>query len=213
MNALFDPPVRTIADLLQRLADIPADRVRFTPMPGTAKLEDLLLPENEHCELVDNTLVEKPVGLRESIFAGLIIQLLNEFVIPRNLGYVAGEAGFVELTGGSVRSPDVAFFSWERLPKRRLPVEPIPTLSPDLAVEVLSKSNTKKEMARKYKEYFRSSVRLVWEFDPRKRTVRVLAPGVKPQKLTADDTLGGDPVLLGFTLPLNQLFAQMDRRG
>ena len=213
MNALFDPPVRTIADLLQHLGDIPADRVRFTPTPGTAKLEDLLLPENEHCELVDQTLVEKPVGAKESILAGMIIQFLNEFVIPNKLGFVTGEAGFFELTGGSARAPDVAFFSWDRLPDRRVPDEPILTLSPDLAVEVLSKSNTPREMERKYKEYFRSSVRLVWEFDPRKQSVRVLKPRIKPQELSHDDILSGEPVLPGFTLPLNQLFAQMDRRG
>ncbi len=88
--------------------------------------------------------------------------------------------------------PDVAFFSWDRLPDRRVPDEPILTLSPDLAVEVLSKSNTPREMERKYKEYFRSSVRLVWEFDPRKQSVRVLKPGIKPQELSHDDILSGE---------------------
>ena len=56
---------------------------------------------------------------------------------------------------------------------RRRPTDPIPVLVPDLAIEVLSTSNTIGEMARKRDKYFRAGVRLVWEIDPRARTVRV----------------------------------------
>jgi hypothetical protein len=69
MSATFHPPVRTIGDLLRRLGDIPADRVRFAPAPGTATLRDLLRPENEGCELVEGTLVEKPKVFAESFLA------------------------------------------------------------------------------------------------------------------------------------------------
>ena len=47
MNVRFDPPVKTIGQLLRRLGDIPADRVRFDPVPGTATVGDLLKPEWE----------------------------------------------------------------------------------------------------------------------------------------------------------------------
>ena len=72
----------------------------------------------------------------------------------------------VWLFRGLVRIPDVAFTSWERLPGRRVPPEPIPELAPDLAVEVLSQSNTEAEMTRKRGEYFAAGVRLVWLVDP-----------------------------------------------
>ena len=130
MNALFRPPIRTLADLLHRLGDIPADRVRFDPIPGTAKLDDLLRSDNEGCELVDGTLVEKPRGLEESLLAMWLGRLLIEFVQPRNLGIVTGEKGFLELTGGSVRAPDVAFISWDRMPRRRCPSGSDPTSEP-----------------------------------------------------------------------------------
>jgi len=77
MSATFDPPVRTLGDLLRRLGDVPADRVRLAPAPGTATLRDLLRPENEGCELVEGALVEKPVGIRESFLASWLITLLN----------------------------------------------------------------------------------------------------------------------------------------
>lgn len=213
MNMRFTPPVRTVADLLHRLGDVPPHRVRCNPVPGTATVEDLLREENRGCELVDETLVEKAVGLEESFLASWLNMILNQFVIPRNLGMVTGEAGFYELPGGPVRGPDVTFTSWDRLADRRRPSAPIPSLAPDLAVEVLSVGNTPAEMTRKRSEYFAAGVRLVWEIDPRVRTVRVYSSVTNYTDLTVTDTLDGGAVLPGFTLPLAQLFAELDRHG
>ncbi|MGZ3396067.1 MAG: Uma2 family endonuclease [Isosphaeraceae bacterium] len=60
---------------------------------------------------------------------------------------------------GQVDISDAAFTSWERLPGRERPGKPIPDLAPDLAVEILSKSNTKAEMKRKLAEYFQAGTR------------------------------------------------------
>ena len=65
------------------------------------------------------------------------------------------------------------FFSWDHFPNKILPAGAILDLTPDLAIEVLSPRNTKREMARKRREYFLGGTRLVWEVDPNKRTVRV----------------------------------------
>jgi Uma2 family endonuclease len=213
MNMPYLNPVRTVANLLHELGDIPAKRVRLVPTPGTATIDDLLKPENGRCELVDGTLVEKPVGQPESRLALWLGMVLNQFVIPRNLGYVTGETGFVELPSGPVRGPDVAFFAWDGIATRRAPTAPIPRMAPDLAVEVLSPSNTKREMERKREDYFGSGVRLVWEIDPRSRTVRAYTALDQFRDLTATDTLTGDPVLPGFALPLADLFAELDRHG
>jgi len=213
MSIPFNPPVRTIADLLHRLGDIPAERIRYDPVPGTATIDELLKPENANCELVDRTLVEKAVSW-ESSFLGLWLgTMINNFVLARNLGAVTGEQGFMHLPDGPVRGPDVAFTSWDRMANRRRPDEPIPRMAPDLVVEVLSPSNTPAEMDRKRGEYFRSGVRLVWEIDPRARTVRVYTSETGVADLTAADTLDGGSVLPGFTLPLAQLFAELDRHG
>jgi hypothetical protein len=62
----------TIADLIKRLGDIPADRVRLRPWPGTATEQDVLTirqRERRLYELVDGTLVEKAMGFRESYLA------------------------------------------------------------------------------------------------------------------------------------------------
>ena len=213
MNMPYLSPVRTVANLLYELGDIPAKRVRLIPTPGTATIDDLLKPENSWCELVDSTLVEKAVGQVESRLASWLLMVLNQFVIPRNLGYVTGETGFVELPSGPVRGPDVAFFSWDGIATRRAPADPIPRMAPDLAVEVLRLGNTKREMERKREDYFNSGVRLVWEIDPRARAVRAYTALDRFRDLTAADTLTGDPVLPGFSLPLADLFAELDRHG
>ena len=126
---------------------------------------------------------------------------------------MTGEAGFYELQSGPVRGPDVAFVSWDRMPGRWRVQEPIPTQTPDLVVEVLSPSNTAREMARKRDEYFRAGVRLLWEIDPRTRTVREYTAVDRVRDLTAADSLDGRDVLTGFTLPLADLFAELDRHG
>jgi Uma2 family endonuclease len=208
--------IHTLADLLERLGNIPLDRVRFRPPPGTATEQDVLdvaAHEDRLCELVDRTLVEKPMGYCESVLALALAGFLRTFVIPGNLGVVSGADGMMRLFPGLVRIPDVAFASWDRFPNRRVPTAPVPNLVPDLAVEVLSLSNTAAEMARKLGEYFRAGVRLVWIVDPPARTVAVYTAPEQFTVLTEADTLDGAPVLPGFTLPLRELFAELDRQG
>jgi Uma2 family endonuclease len=207
--------IATLADLLHQLGDIPPHRVRFHPFPGTATEQDVLAIEAHEdllCELVDDVLVEKPMGFRESCLASVLIALLWAFVKPRNLGFVTGEAGMMRLAPGLVRIPDVAFVSWEHLPGRRMPTVPIPGLAPDLAIEVLSQSNTAAEMARKCREYFAAGGQLVWLVDPETRTVDVYTAPEQSTRLHETQILTGGTVLPGFTLTLQDLFAELDRQ-
>lgn len=91
---------------------------------------------------------------------------LHEFVQPRGLGIVLGEAGALEILHGQVRIPDVSFTRWELLPGRELLRVQIPAVVPDLAVEILSPGNPEGEMQRKLRVYFAPGVQLVWYVDP-----------------------------------------------
>lgn len=208
--------IETVSDLLERLGDIPASRVLLKPTPGTATVQDVI-DIHDHagrlCELVDGTLVEKAKGLRESLLAGAIIAALRAFVVPRKLGIVTGADGMVRLFPNLVRGPDVAFNSWESLPGRKIPPEPIPDLSPNLAVEVLSKSNTVKEMERKRREYFKAGLQLVWIVNAVSRTVDVYTSPTQFTTRHESDTLDGGEVLPGFALSLKELFAELDQVG
>jgi Uma2 family endonuclease len=217
MSIVEPPPkIRTLADMLSELGDISPDRILMQPAPGTATEDDLLATMSRNdtlCELVDGVLVEKAMGYESSLLAMYIGHLLQVFILPRNLGLVTGADGAVRLFPGLVRIPDLAFASWDRFPDRKVPRQPIPTLTPDLAVEVLSQSNTPREMERKLRDYFSAGVRLVWIVDPFRRVVSVYNTAQDCVDLQPHETLDGEPVLSGFQLPLTELFAELDRTG
>jgi Uma2 family endonuclease len=200
---------RNLRDLLRRLGDIPLERVRLHPPPGTATEEDLLHVldhENVPCELVDGVLVEKPMGAKESILAGRLIRILGNFVDEYKLGEVGAPDLTLRIMQGLVRLPDVAFISSAQVPGGELPAEPIPELVPELIAEILSRSNTRSEMARKRREFFLTGTQLIWIINPNKRTVEVYTPAGRRVVLTESDTLTGGDVLRGFILKLSDFF-------
>jgi len=113
------------------LRGIAADRVRSSP-PRAATLDDLVYA-NHHtdplCELTDNTLVEKAAEFKASVVAAAICALLRNFVVPRRLGIVSGADGMFRLLASSMRAPDVAFLSRDRLPGGQFPREAYPSTS------------------------------------------------------------------------------------
>jgi len=116
--------IASLADLLEQLGGISPKRVRFRPAPGTATEKDVLAihdHEDRLYELVHGVLVEKAIGFRESLLAGMLIEILGGFVRARNLGLVTAPDSTMRLAPGLVRIPDVAFISWDRFPNRRVP--------------------------------------------------------------------------------------------
>lgn len=207
---------RSIADLLAELGDIPPERVLLKPLPGTATEDDLIRlldgPNKVICELVDGVLVEKAMGFKEAILAGVMIHHIMSYLDTHDLGIVAGADAPIRLRLGLVRIPDVCFISWKRLGRDDVPDDSISKVIPELAVEVLSKSNTRKEIERKLGEYFQAGVLLVWVVDPKKESAEVYTSPAKKKELSKDSVLDGGKVLPGFKLSLKDLFARARRR-
>jgi len=209
----------TVADLLHRLGDISADRVRMTPPPGTVSFEQFVeineLRKGGVCEWIENTLVEKAMGQRESSVAFIIGGMMYAYMLDHDVGMFLGPDGVMKILPGIGRAPDISFISWERLPGGKPPPrsDKVPAVAPDLAVEVLSTRNTPREMARKRDEYFRAGVRLVWEIDPETRTANVYSAVEQMQAIPAEGTLEGGDVLPGFTLSLKAVFDRAERRA
>ena len=195
----------TVADLIEYLG-VPPERIKMRPLPGTATEKDVIMAR-PLCELIDGVLVEKAMGYYESYLAILLGTFLTSFVRERNLGIVAGPDGLMRLFPGLIRIPDISFVSWARLPGGRLPRDPIAPFAPDLAVEVLSPSNTRQEMERKLQDYFSAGVQLVWYVDPVARTLMVYTAVDRAVLLRENQTLAGGAVVPGFLLPLVELFA------
>lgn len=203
------PRFRDASEWLHALGDVPPERIRFDPWPGTATEADVLrldAREGRLCELVEGTLVEKAVGFEESQIAMLVGSILLQFAKAHNLGIVAGEAGMIRMTGGNIRIPDVSFIAYADLPGGKAPGMPVPEIVPTLAVEILSEGNTKKEMSNKIAEYFASGGRRVWVLDPKAKTLDDYTSPDNSRQLTAGDTLDGGNVLPGFSVEVGDLF-------
>jgi Uma2 family endonuclease len=201
--------VTYLDELLHNLGGIHPRRVRMDPPPGTATLRDLIRlqkTDGRVYELVDRTLVAKPMAFDESNIAGWIQTALNNYLAEYPIGMTVGEQGMMKLMPGLARAPDVSFISWAQIPDRNAPRGPVPDIYPDLAVEVLSEANTRREMARKRKEYFLAGARRVWQVDWRTRTVDVYTDPETFTTRTAADTLDGGDILPGFTLPVRAIF-------
>ena len=171
-----------LTELNPRLGPMPAWRIRTNPPPGLATTADVVrIQREEHrfCELSDGILVEKDLASDESVIAGRLLTMRNTVVIPPRLGLVTGEAGKIKINPQTVRIPDVAFVSVQRLPSGEMPREALSLLVPNLLGEVLSRGGPVEDMQHRLQDDFEAGVDLVRLVEPRQRTVEVLtAPGI-----------------------------------
>lgn len=161
-------------------------------------------------ELVRGELREMaPASGMHGNYANDLAYYLTGFVKQNKLGYVtAAETGYIlfidPVEGDTVRAPDVGFVAKDRLPDGMPETGFIP-LAPDLAVEVVSPSESGADIEEKIQDYLRAGTRLIIYLYPKTRTLTVITP-TTARRLTETDTLDGGDVLPGFTLPLKSLF-------
>ncbi len=208
----YKPLAKSFAEVVRDLGDIPLKRIRAYPPPGTATAADLDRPDNKLCELIDGVLVEKPVGARESVLGAYINGLMWSFIKEDDLGVILGADGLFWVDAEQLRAPDVTFFPWSAFPDEELPEETWWSVAPGLCVEVLSPSNTEREIERKLRELFGAGCQLAWIVDPETRTAKVHTSAKRFKLLDIRGTLDGGKVLPGFKLPLAELFAATKRR-
>lgn len=163
-------------------------------------------------EVVDGRILEKSMGAYECWFASVVFGTLDSFVRANPSGRVLQEMIFhLRPHVDRERRPDVAFVSFERWARdRRVPRSRSWAVVPDLAVEIVSPTNSADEVADKREEYFRSGVGQVWVIYPVHARVYVYASTTSVRILARADELDGGDVLPGFRLSLGELF---DRAG
>lgn len=205
----------SLADLQAHLGDIPPERIRLRPPPGTATEVDWMAADRAKvaCELVDGVLVNKTMGIYENELALIVARILGTFVVGHQLGKVFGERGPMRVLPAQIREPDVAFVAWETLRAGRYKELPFLVAAPDLAVEILSPTNTRKEMDRKLVDYFAGGTKLVWFIDPSTRTAQAFTAPTAATDIPADGFLPGGNLLPGLAISLAALFAEADRLG
>ncbi len=186
--------------------------VFMQPVTADNFLEVANMPEYDDCaiELVEGEIVTMPLpNNQHAETLGELYYLISAFVRQNNLGRtLVGDTGFVlernPYGRDTVRGVDIAFISKERAP------EPLPPNfmegAPDLAVEIMSPSNTMADIRRKINQLLQAGCRQVWIVHPDLREVDVhTSDGAKVyregDKLTAGDILPGFEIHVADIFP------------
>lgn len=189
---------------------IPMQNSSETPPFSLEAFERLPDESGWRTELVRGRVVREPAaGFEHGRITAIVGSILTRFVGERNLGVVVGaETGFVLAEDPPiVRAPDAAFVATARLPVGTTSIKGFARLAPDLAVEIVSPSNSAADIRDKVRDYLDAGVRLVWVLEPRDRAVAVHRSGQERVVLRSDDALDGDDVLPGLRVPVTELFA------
>jgi Uma2 family endonuclease len=227
MSAVGTPPIAvpesampfstewSLADLQEHLG-VPLERIRTYPPPGLATEADVVraldAADKRLYELIDGVLVEKTVGQYESETVFWLIHFLSNYLEQHPIAKGYAPDAPHRVLPEQVRLPDAAIIRTERLPGGRSPQGKVLPFAPDLAVEVISESNTRKEMRRKLRDYFAGGTRLVWYIDPETRTAKIYTSETEEISVPIDGALDGGDVLPGFNLPLAKLFEKVGPR-
>jgi Uma2 family endonuclease len=161
--------------------------------------EFVRLPEPLDCsyELVEGELITVSPGMfRHNKVRDNLLVLLKTFVEARPLGTVVSEQSF-HLLGNTVRVPDVAFVR----SGKTLPPDKLPESAPDLAIEVISPTNTPREMDQRVSDFFAAGATRVWLVYP--EYAHGLAGVVRRR---GDETLEDPELLPGFSVKVPTLF-------
>jgi Uma2 family endonuclease len=168
-----------------------------------------MLPEfadGKRFELIEGVIVEmtgsRPINSKIGMLIG---HFLLNFVLEHNLGHVLGADGGYTLSPHNVRIPDVSFISSARYPELPPRIEG----GPDLAVEIISPSESSQDVLKKVTLYFNAGTRLVWTVYPDLQMVYSYRPsddGMSVRPIDMDGTLDGEDVLPGFALKVSEIF-------
>ena len=170
--------------------------------------EELLCMGEGKRELILGEVVElTPPGWRHGRIQNRIGRLLDVFTEEAGLGdCVTTEAGY-KLTSkpDTVRAPDVAVVKADRVSDSRDRVD-YQTFAPDLAVEVISPSDSFTDVESKARMWLDYGAQMVWVVEPDSRRVLIYEPGKDRRDLGEDQTLDAPEILPGFSVPVSRLF-------
>jgi len=170
--------------------------------------EFLALPQEEpYLELMDGEVYPKamPTDNHGELVAEIIGQIyvflrrVREARLGTEIRHLKHDEEWVFL-------PDVSVTLRSRKQAPAQTTDPIQVM-PDLAIEVLSPDDRPGRIQSRIAHYMRSGVRVLWVVDPESERITVWQPGELPQDYAAPAKLSGAPVLAGFELDIQELFA------
>jgi Uma2 family endonuclease len=171
--------------------------------------EYALLPDNgRRTELVRGRVIAMNLPApRHGQICSKVDRILGNFVDEHDLGHVvSNDAGVVtERDPDTVRGPDLAFYSYARLPRGRLPEGYLPVV-PELVLEVRSPTDRWKDVLAKAVEYLNAGVTFVCILDPVSETAHVYHADQPERVFTAEQELALPELLPDFRAVVGRFF-------
>lgn len=168
----------------------------------------LAMPDSSGVELVNGTLVEKPMSALSAFVEVKVSRKLDAFCDTNDAGVVFSSTNGIQCFPDhphKVRKPDVTYFKRQRFTAEHF-AEGFVTIPPDLAVEVVSTHDEAADLNEKVEEYLAAGIPLVWVIDPETRIAFIHRRDGSVTKLHANDTLTGEDILPGFSCRVGDLF-------
>jgi Uma2 family endonuclease len=162
--------------------------------------------EDKRYELDEGELIEmtRPAYKHNRVLIRLTAKLFV-FLEQNPIGEVLNSENLYALSPNTRRAPDLAIILGDR--HAELENAKVIPIVPDIAIEVLSPSETHRMIFRKLRQYFEAGVKEVWLIDRETRTVEIwTSPNPPDHDLSIGDNLTS-PLIPGFVLPLEKLFS------
>jgi Uma2 family endonuclease len=183
-----------------------APRVLVTP-----ETFERLAAENDLLQLErtaeGHLVVLPPAGGQTASFGAELTRQLGNWNAQAGLGVCFDSSAGFTLSNGAIRSPDASWIRMERwaavpdeLRARFAPIDP------DFAIELVSPSDSMREVRTKVRDYLECNVGLTWIINPRSQTVEIYRPGIALEILRGAQSINAESELLGFVLDLRPIF-------
>ncbi|HKS38814.1 MAG TPA: Uma2 family endonuclease [Verrucomicrobiae bacterium] len=151
-----------------------------------------------------------PAGSEHGDVISRLLAELANFAYQHKHGRVYdGQTGF-RLGIDHCFAPDISFVSKERRKLILTSKERLFHGAPDLAVEVLSPTDSITKTEEKFALYLAFGTRLAWMVDLKSKVVRVYLGVNRFETLRSGQYLTGNSVLPGFRFPVSRLFEPPD---
>ena len=203
MSTLIENPTETITEK-------PIENI--TEKKVWTDAEFMALNRDGHrYEIVNGELIDMGnSGAKHGYICSILMILLGGYVRLQKLGAMFDSSTAFKMKSGNKRSPDISFMAKERLQGLEDLPDGFLEGAPDLAVEILSPSNTVEEIHNKIVEYFENGAKLVWVIHPKEQYVLVYRSAQSPDRLLkSTDSLDGEDIVPGFILPIADLFQKL----